>query len=180
MALNNPINSADLLREWGTFVSDVANSGIVWGTNNKPFSEMPTSTFGGTTSGPSVSITGDNIGQIETVIQAEPIVNSLIAETRLFTNVKNLRARLEIIGNVGGITFDQTRKAHMNTSYRTSPSINNTNIFTGQRITDAGLTQFFTNCRTAYTNARDNATTITIQICHASCHSSCHSSRGRR
>ena len=180
MALNNPINASDLLREWGTFVSDVANSGIVWGTNNKPFSEMPTSTFGGTTSGPSVSIDGDDIGPIETIIQAQPIVDSLIAETRLFTNVKNLRARLQVTGNQGSVTFDQTRKAHMNTSYRTSPSINNTNIFSGQRITDAGLTSFFTNCRTAYTTARDNVTTITTSICHASCHSNCHGSRGRR
>lgn len=180
MALNNPINSADLLREWTTFVSNVANSGIVWGTNNKPFSEMPTSTFGGTTGGRSVSITGNTLGRIETIIEAQPIVNSLIAETRLFTNIKNLRARLNVTGNRGSVTFDQTRKAHMNTSYRTSPSISNTNIFSGRRITDAGLTQFFTNCRTAYTNARNSATTITINICHASCHSSCHGSRGRR
>jgi len=185
--LTNPVNKQNIIDRFADYVVADANASISWGTNNKPFSEMPNSYFGGTTSGRSIGINGGSIGG--TVVTAATIRSVLETETYNYTNMKNLRARLNVTGGGGntgskptpGIVYDQTAKAHMATGYRSGiGAVNNSNVSTGNTITVGNLQTYFTNLRTAYRARRDDTTTVTIDVCHASCHSSCHGSRGRR
>ena len=45
MAISNPISGQGIVDRFETLVTDVANTGIVWGISNLPFTEMPTSNY---------------------------------------------------------------------------------------------------------------------------------------
>jgi hypothetical protein len=188
--LNNPITSQNIVNRFADFVTATANANIVWGTDALPFSQFNSSNFGGTISGTTVTATGSSIQQPGLPnITAANIVSALLAETQLYTNIRNLNAILNVTGGGGnngsysspGIIFNSTSVAYMNTSYRqTLNSVDISNVSSGNKITVSGLETFFTNMQTEYTNQRANTTTIQVDVCHASCHSSCHSSRSRR
>lgn len=187
--LTNPIRPQNLVNRFKDFVTTAANTGIVWGTNTKPFTEMPTATYQGTTSGTTASVTGANIGTAGGIITAATIRTALETETALYTNIKNQRAILFVTGAGGnngsrptpGIVFDQTRVAHLTTANRSAiGAVNNANVTAGQTVDDFSLEIYFTNLRTAYLAQRSAAVTTQINVCHASCHSSCHDSRSRR
>lgn len=189
VTLTNPVTPQNIVDRFADFVTSTANSSIVWGTNNKPFSEMPDSTFDGTTSGTTITATGNSIGVTGNTITASNIVNALLTETALYTNIRNLRALLNVTGGGGntgnygspGIIFDATNKANLNTSYRqTLNTVDVSNVSTGNIITLSNLETFFTNLQTEYSTQAANTQTIQVDVCHASCHSSCHSNRGRR
>jgi hypothetical protein len=202
MSLTNPVNNSNIVSRYADYVRDTANASIVWGTNNRP-SPYFTSTyigfepFGGTTSGRGLSISGSSIGT--TIIDASDIYNTLVSETRRFSNIRNLNARVNVTGagnTVGsgtrtdlgpvtgsepGIIFSQTAKAHLSTTYRQgdiNPS--NAGVSATSTIRTSSLESFFSNLRSAYNTYRTNTVTITANVCHSSCHSSCHASRGRR
>lgn len=185
--LTNPVNKQNIVDRFADFVVGTANSGISWGTNALPFPEMPTTYFGGTTSGKPIGISGNSIGG--TGITASNIRSVLESETYYYTNIRLLTARLNVTGDGGntgsrptaGIVFDQTAKAHLNGNYRSSiPTPNTANVVAGQVIRATNLETYFSNLRSSYNAVRDTAVTIQIDVCHASCHNSCHSSRGRR
>jgi len=188
--LDNPITPQNIVDRFKEFVTDTANSSIIWGTDNKPFSQMPDGTFGGTTLGTTITATGSYIGSSGGSILASNIINALLTETALYTNIRNLRALLNVTltyqgGGAypggGGIIYDQTQKAFLNTSYRqTLNSVNNSDVVSGNKITASGLETFFTNLQSEYSTQLSNTQTIQIDVCHASCHGNCHSSRGRR
>ena len=187
--LTDPILPQNIVDRFKDFVTDTANSTIVWGTNSKPFTDMPDETFAGTTAGTTITATGANIGTTGLPITAANIVSVLTSETALYTNIRNLRALLNVTGGGGntgsqgtpGIIYDQTQKANLNISYRqTLSSVSNSNVSSGQTISESNLETFFTNLRTEYASKRDVTQQIQVDICHASCHSSCHGSRGRR
>lgn len=187
--LTNPIRAQNIVDRFADFVVASGNSSIVWGTNALPFSEMPSSNFGGTTAGKPIGTTGSNITPSNNQITAATIYNRLVLETNSYTRIRRLRAILFVTGaggNIGsrptpGIIFDQTRKSNLNTSYlQNIGSPNNAGVVSGQAITTSNLESFFSNLRSAYESARDNTATIQVNVCHASCHSSCHASRGRR
>lgn len=185
--LTSPIGKQNIVDRFADYVAADANASITWGSNNEPFSEMDNATWGGTTSGRSIGITGASI--TGTVITASTIRSVLQAETAAYTNMRNLRARLNVTGGGGntgsrptpGIIYDQTAKAHLNTGYRQSlGTVANAGVTSGTTISTTNLETYFSNLRTEYRRLRDNTVTITVDVCHASCHSSCHGSRGRR
>ena len=61
MAITGDITKNSIVGRFEDLVTDVANASIVRGTNSKPFTEMPDSRYGGTTSGDSINISGISI-----------------------------------------------------------------------------------------------------------------------
>lgn len=181
-SLTNPVKPANIVDRFADYVRARANADIVWGTNALPFPQFPSSYFGGTTSGRALAISGDSIAKAGDVIKASDIYNVLVAETRRFTSIRNLRARRNITGNSSsGVNYDETRKAHLSTSYLQEVSnVHNRGVASGQVISSSNMESFFNELRNHYTNLSGNTLTVTVDVCHASCHSSCHSSRGRR
>lgn len=190
--LTNPIEEQNIVNRFADYVVATANAGISWGTNNKPFSEMPDSYFGGTTSGTSIAISGSNI--YNDPINATSIYNAFVSETNRYTRIRNMQAKLNVTGDGGnlplgprtpetpGILIDTTAVAHMSGGYQQnigSPS--NGGVAAGNQISVSNIQQLFTNLRNSYNSARGTTQTITIDVCHANCHSNCHSSgRSRR
>jgi hypothetical protein len=190
MSLTDPVNKQNVVNRFAEFVQTRANESIVWGTNNMP-KYFTTSTFGGTTAGKTVSITGSNLNTTE--INAANIYDVLRTETTNFSNIRNLRARINVTGAGGntplgperpanpGIIFDQTNKAHLSTAYlQAVQSPSNAGVESNNLIARSNLDGFITNLRSVYDSYRNNTITITVNVCHSSCHSSCHGSRGRR
>jgi hypothetical protein len=189
--LTNPVTPQNIVDRFKDFVTDTANSTIIWGTNNKPFSEMPDNTYAGTTSGVSINATGATIGTTGNTITAATIRSVLETETALYTNIRRQRALLNVIGvageaNIGsrpvaGIIFDNTQVAHLNTGNRSNlGAISSTNVESGDIINATNLENYFQRIATAYNNIRTTAITNQIDVCHASCHGNCHGSRSRR
>jgi hypothetical protein len=196
--LTNNINAQNIVDRFADYVRATANAGISWGTNAQPFTEFPTSYFGGTTAGKAIEITGTSIGGPTGTIVASTVYSVLRDEVNRYTRIRNLRARLNVTGSGGntgsrptpGIIYDQTAVAHMNSTYAQnvgSPTIPPLGPNQGGLITigtsagsGTGLEEQFDIFRAAYSSARGNTITITIDVCHASCHSSCHGARGRR
>ena len=195
--LTNPINAENIVNRFADYVPTTANTGIVWGTDNNPVHSDGTvvlddSVFGGTTSGRSIAVDGDDLGGSGAVITASSIYNTLVAETNAYTSIRSTQARLNVTSTGGepynngtrstpGIIYDQTNIAYLNTSYLQdigTPSDNGVN--STSLITDEGVEGLFSTLRTSYNAARGTTITITTDVCHASCHSSCHGSRGRR
>lgn len=185
--LTNPVNKQNIVDRFADYVTANANSSISWGSDAEPFAEMPDTTWGGTTAGQTIAITGAGIS--DTNITAASIRSLLETETARYTNIRNLRAVLNVTGTGGntgsrptaGIVYDQTAKAHLNSSYRAAiPAVNNAGVAAGNTVSTANLETYFSNLRSAYQSVQANTVTIQIDVCHASCHNSCHGSRGRR
>lgn len=189
--LTNPVASQNVVDRFADFVVASANTGIVWGTNALPTSGadivVPLSQFGGTTSGKTIGVNGSSIEAAP--ITASAIYTALLAETNNYTNIRQLRAILNVTGTggntgtrpVAGIIYDQTAKAYLATAYRqVIPSVDNAGVSTGNLIRATALETLFNNLRTAYTSAQNTVAVYQTNVCHASCHSSCHASRGRR
>jgi len=185
--LTNPIRTQNIVDRFADYVTATSATSIVWGTNAKPFAEMPDSTFGGTTSGRAIGINGGSIGS--GVITAANIYNTLVNETAAYTSIRNLRAILFVDGGGGntgsrttpGIIYDQTAVAYLNTSYLQSVGTpSNAGVASGNVASAGNLESFFNNLRTSYNTARSSTATVQVNVCHASCHSSCHGSRSRR
>ena len=187
MAITGNITKASIVNRFEDLVTDVANSSIVWGTNNKPFTEMPNDRYGGTTSGDSINITGTSI--TGDTITASTIRTVLETEAALYTNIRQQRAILFVTGGGGntgsrptaGTVFDTTNVAHLDTGNRAAlGSISSTGVTSGDTVEDTALETYMGNIATAYNAIRTTTITDQIDVCHASCHSSCHGSRGRR
>lgn len=187
--LTNPVNPQNIVDRFADYVVSTANAGIIWGTDNVPFSEMDVAYFGGTTSGKSIGISGTNIAAVGDTITASNIYNALVAESSAYTHIRNLQAILYVDGEGGntgsrptaGVVYDNTQVAYLNTGYLQSVgSPDAAGVSSGGTVTSSGLESLFTNLQTAYNSARSTTQTIQINVCHAACHSSCHGSRGRR
>jgi hypothetical protein len=190
--LDNPINPQNIVNRYSDFVTATANAGISWGNNAMPFAEMDVNQFGGDTGGRAIGITGNSIAEVGTVITATNIFDTLVNETALYTNIRNLRAILNVEGGGGntgsrpnaGVIYDGTAVAYLNTDYRQPPPTMGiplrSGVTAGEEINSANLETVFTDLRTNYNLMRANTQTIQTNVCHASCHSSCHGSRGRR
>ena len=188
VSLFNNIDAQNVVDRFADYVRASANSGIVWGTNSRPGTWIPTSVFGGTTAGKTIEINGNSIGGPTGLIVASTVRNVLIAETNRYTRIRNLRARLLRQGN-NAVIYDQTRVAHMSSAYQqtiSNPSIptngpNAGNLITiGSDSSNTGIEEYFARLRSAYNARRGTTITLTYYQCHSSCHSSCHGSRGRR
>lgn len=181
-----PQNLVDYYKE---FVVDVVNSNIAWATGAEPFSEFDETYLAGSTSGRSIGITGSSVGSAGNLVDASDIYDVLLAETKNYTVIRNLRAILVVDGGGGntgsrpnaGTIFDETRKAYMNSAYyQPDYFVGAGDITTGNVISASNLETFFNSLKTGYELTQANTVTIQVNVCHASCHSSCHGSRGRR
>lgn len=185
--LSGNINTQNIVDRFSDYVTSTSNSGIEWGTNNLPFPEFSSSTFGGTTAGRPISISGPNIDSSGSNITASNIYNTLVAETNQCTKIHHLRAILFVTGDGGntgsrptpGTVFDQTKVSYLtNTNSIGSP--NNGGVSTGNNVTVTSLENLFDNLRSSYNTKRSITNTVQVDVCHSSCHSSCHGSRSRR
>jgi len=206
MAIANPINAQRIVDRFKQLVTDVANSGIVWGTGALPTYPNPTNPtvpitvvaadqFGGTTAGQAIATTGAGITPANNRVTASNIVSALVAETNRYTRIRRLRAQLTVTGGGGnrpagpvrtsspGIVYDETNVAHLTSADGptiTAPNPATYNIQTGRVIDDDNLENYFTALKDAYAAIRETTVLKGSSVCHASCHNSCHGSRSRR
>ena len=179
--LSDPIRQQDIIDRFGDYVVVLANYGISWGIGDKPFPEMPDEYFGGTKAGKPTSLS--SAGSSGTLINAATIYNAVLSETFRYTNIRNMRAVLNVTGDIGGVVFDQTAKTHLNDSYiyGVNPAVLAAGqVYIANQITRAGLEDLFDRARTVYQAYEQGLVVVQIDVCHASCHSSCHNSRIRR
>jgi hypothetical protein len=200
--LTNPINKQNIVDRFADYVVATGNSGITWGTNARP-SEYFTTTylgfepFGGTTSGKGIETSAANITDAN--VTAATIYNVLVAETQRYSNIRNMRALINvtgagntfgtgtridagpIVGSNPGIIYDVTAKAYLSTAYRQATiSPANAGVAAAQVARSANLESFYNNLRTTYSTYGNTTATIQVNVCHSSCHTSCHANRGRR
>jgi hypothetical protein len=201
-SLNNPVNLQNIIDRFADYVVAAANSGIVWGFDNKPFPEMDGYYFGGFTNGKSISIQGQ--GYQGTKIYSN-IYEGVLLETFRYSNIRNMRALLYVTfsddpasegwgGNIkpppggydlalpydvpyppraGGYIFDQTAKAHLSTSF--TYSTDSGRLARGQISPGNRIT------RTGLEDLFDRARSLyydfqddTVEVTITVCHSSCH------
>lgn len=189
VSLTNPINAQNVVDRFADYVTTTVNTSITYGTNALPFSEAPTSWFGGTTSGVGIGVTGASVTPGGGIVTAQNIYNTLVAETATYTNIRNATLQLFVQGGGGntgsrpspGTVVNVTNKTHLATSYRqTLSTVADNGVITAGTITATGLEGFFQNLQDEWAAKRDTGVTLVHTVCHSSCHSSCHGSRGRR
>lgn len=199
--LTNPINKQNIVDRFADYVVATANAGISWGTNNTPpyfnTTYLGFEPFGGDTSGKAIETSGGSI--TDTNVTAATIYNVLVAETQRYSNIRNLRALVNvtgagntvgtgtridlgpIVGSNPGIVYDVTAKAYMSTAYRQATiSPANAGVASTRVAAAANLESFYNNLRTTYSTYGNTTVTIQVNVCHSSCHTSCHANRGRR
>jgi len=185
--LTGDVDKQNIVDRYEDFVTTTANTSIIWGTNALPFVEMSSAEFDGTTSGRAIAAVGTDLAGPD--LDPVSIVNVLVAESVLYTNIRKCQAILFVTGlggNTGtrpteGIVFDDTQVSHLATGYRQAITTGGGSEIQSEVDTSAsGLETFFTNLQTEYNTRRNTTQTIQTNVCHASCHSSCHGARGRR
>jgi hypothetical protein len=132
--LNNPIESQNLIDRFADFVTAVVNGSatnvpadnIIWAADTKPFADFDGNLLTGNLADPiTLSIGANNLGGSGAVINANTINRVLLGQLAIYTNVRKLRAILNVTGGGGntgsyantGVFSDQTGKAKMNNSY---------------------------------------------------------------
>jgi len=194
--LTNPINAQNIIDRFEDYVRATANSGITWfngpSTVSKPFPEFPDALLGPQT-GMARSISG--AGFPGTPIVAATIYNTLIAETNRYTQIRLVRAMLNIQPQSPSTnktreateSIDVTAVAHCVgfglqsiSSLGSYVILRDKLIIAGPKADRNSLEDFFFDLRAAYTVARNIPAPVSVNVCHSSCHSSCHGSRGRR
>jgi hypothetical protein len=193
--LTNPINKQNIVDRFADYVVASGNAGISWGTNNRPpyfnTTYLGFEPFGGTTGGKAIESSAANITDAN--VTAATIYNVLVAETQRYSNIRNLRALVNVTGAGGntpigpevpgapGIIYDVTAKAYLSTAYRQATiSPANAGVAAAQVARSANLESFYNNLRTTYSTYGNTTATIQVNVCHSSCHTSCHANRGRR
>jgi hypothetical protein len=190
--LTNNINAQNIVDRFSDYVVATANSGIVYGTNNWPFTDTYNLApfFGGTTAGRGIGIVGTDWSN--TTIFANALFNRLIAETYAYTNIRSTHWVLYVDGGGGnrgsrptpGAVVNVTGKSHLNTSYRTGVNYNGTTkngVISPELIKTSELESLFDRLRAIYTGIANSTIEIPyFHVCHASCHGNCHGSRTRR
>ena len=193
VSLTNNIRRANTRERWQDYVAAAARSGIAWGYNRKPFSQMSNSYFGGNYNSPpgASSYASDNtIGSSGGLITASTLRNGLIGATTNWTHLRLMRAR-RYYNSQGTyyLQYNSTQKAYQTTSVRVAiaaPSIpsNGPNagniIYIGSDGGNWGTEEYFSRLRNAYYDRANNPYNRYVYVCHYSCHYSCHGSRGRR
>ena len=182
--LTNPITKQNIVDRFADFVSNHNNGQIVWGTNNKPFSQMPNSEFSGSTSGRSIGITGASI--TGDTIDSSTMISVLEGEAYEYTRIRKMRARLLMQTSGTGeanprVDFNQTAVAYLASGRRVAlDGINQSTVEEDDLVSVTGIETYFTDLRREMNEKRDSTYNKDVTICHSSCHSNCHGSRGRR
>lgn len=182
--LTNPIRKQNIVDRFADFVVTHNNGQIVWGTDSKPFTEMPDSVYGGATSGRAVGITGTSIPG--STIDSSDLIATLEGEAFEYTKIRKQRARLLTQTSGTGeanprIDFDQTAVAYLIDSDRQAlDGINQSTVEEDDLVSITGLETYFSDLQREMNEKRDVVKAEDVTRCHSSCHSNCHGSRGRR
>lgn len=182
--LVNPISKQNIVDRFADYVSDYQNNQVVYGTDNLPFAQASTSTYGGTTAGRPLGITGASIPGVE--IDSSNLIATLEGECYEFTAIRKQRARLLMTTSGTGepnprVDFDNTEVAYLTTAERLAlDGINASDVEEGDIITATGMETYLADLQRELDEKRDIVVPYDVGICHSSCHSNCHGSRGRR
>jgi hypothetical protein len=194
VSLTNNVFNGNVVDRWEDYVADAARSGIVWGRNRKPFSQMPNSYFGGNYNSPpsrSAYSSDGMVGNRYTIIYASTTRNGLINATTNWTHLRLMRAR-RYYNSQGRwiLQYNATRKAYQTTGVRVSisapsiptygPTNNGWLITRGSDGSNTGMEEYLARLRSAYYTRQNQPYNRYVYVCHYSCHYSCHGSRGRR
>lgn len=180
--ISNPVSRQNVIDRFRDWLTNYVNSGIVWGTNNPPYTTVDvTGYFGGDTSGLADGLTTANFPS--SLVTASEVVNALETVAFNLTQMRNARFVLVLDGNVApaGVQYDQTQYSNMSTAYRGNLSIIRNRPFAGATLSSGNIEDYFYSLRQSFEAVRDSSVIyVENHYCHASCHSSCHGSRGRR
>jgi hypothetical protein len=193
IASGSIIDDQDVYNRVNSVISSYANSGIVYGTNNYHFSDMPAefkTAYEGTTSGIPLSNYGNFSGQI---IEARaggtnPIVDYIMVVGIVYCRIRKVAVKRIVTASNGKLPTDETRTgvSYMKDTYASyysngfpEPS-SGSNISSGNVIRASDLINFIDAVKNQYANLRDVVFEAEYSVCHNSCHQSCHGSRGRR
>jgi len=190
VSLTNNISRSNVRKRWQDYVAADAKASVSWGTNSKPFSEMPNDRFGGSTASlpSSTGYMSDNdLGSSGGTITASTVRTGMVTGATDWTHMRNMRARRYFDNNgTSELQIDSTAKAYQPTSgtYNARSSVSapgySSTVNSGRTISSSEMESYLSSVRTAYRNVRDSALTRDIDTCHYSCHYDCHTSRGRR
>lgn len=166
-------------------VRDLANSEIVWGTNNKPTDALA-SWFKGSTSGDSSYPSDSNVGYTGTTLTPTNLVTYLQAYTEIYASIR--RAKIVIYRTKTGYSnntkeeiYNQTRVANLSASYRAYVSPASTYLVErGYTVSLDNVYNYIDRLRYNYSVARENVQTLTNDVCHNSCHANGGGGRSRR
>lgn len=141
--LNSPVQAQNLIDRFQDFVTNTVNTSIVWAADNTPYSQFDGSQLSGSINTlVTIGVTGNNLGGSGAKINADTINRVLLGELALYTNVRYLRAILNVTGGGGntgsygspGYVFDQTSKAILNNNYL--QAFGSSNTLTNIAVTD--------------------------------------------
>ena len=182
--LTKPSRKQNLVDRFADFVAKHNHNQIVWGTNSKPFSQMPNSEFTGTTAGRSIGITGASI--TGDTIDSSNMISALEGEAYQYTRIRKMRARLLMQTSGTGeanprVDFNQTKVAYLASARRlTLDGINASTVEPDDLVSVTGVETYLSDLQREMNEKRDTTYNKDVTICHSSCHSNCHGSRGRR
>ena len=203
VTLTNPITPSNIKDRFGEVFIDTINATIVWGTDNKPFTEMPDSNYGGPVSGKTYTtegISASNFGTAGNTITASGLTakggSGILPSIVIFMSaIQQQRAILNVTGSGGntgsrptaGVIFDQTQIAHLDDNHKeTGWTLNagyglsgtTANRGNPDSLVSAGLSISATNLETYFTNLKnvyDDLNVVSTDQVDV-CHASCHSS----
>lgn len=192
-----PVRRLTIVQRTIEQINGVARTGIVWGTNAKPFPEAEDSWFSGRNDWGgldpnAVDSTYGSLGRIE----ADGLTESIRQIIQYYTRIRNMRCVRKVTGSGGNrpaagspytstsSNVDQTKIAFTTEEQPTVIS-NYFDIQANSVISRGNLNNFILGMSQTYQILRPNIAgsdgeTYYKEVCHVSCHSSCHGSRGRR
>jgi len=191
-----PIRRLTIVQRTIEQINGVARTGIVWGTNIKPFPEAEDGWFAHRTDwgGLDPVEVNNNFGALGT-IEADSLTEGIRLIIQYYTRIRNIRCVRKVTGGGGNrpagpytattSNVDLTRIANTADGIQATVINNYFDIQSNNIISRGNLNNFILNMSTVYQTLRpnilgDDGTTYYKEVCHVSCHSNCHSSRGRR
>jgi hypothetical protein len=162
------ITKADVIAQFKTFVTDVANSGIVWNASSHP--AVNAGAFTNTLRTPPTS------GELPTMIAANTLRTIFRDYSYNASSVRKVRAYSSGCWDSGTQVSNLT--SAYNSNYAQFDAAGSGTIITGNQIKAADWNTYMSELQAAYNVARNTSTTFAT--CHCSCHGNCHGSRGRR
>lgn len=198
-ALENPgpVRRLTIIQRTVEQINGVARTGIIWGTNAKPFPEAEDGWFEGRTDwgGADPTVLNNSLGALGT-IEADGLTEYIRQVIEYYTRIRNMRCVRKVTGGGGNrpapgspytstsANYDQTKIAFTRDPQATTIS-NYFDIQSNNVISRGNLNNFILGMSQTYQVLRPNISggdgeTYYKEVCHVSCHNNCHNSRGRR
>ena len=160
------------------------NSGIVWHTDNNPFTPSITNNYGAAGVSPlggdaSGYANGGMAGDIsDTNVTASTITTNFRVYATLLSRIRNVRLLkwFQIQGDIRAqLDYDTTNITNLGDNWKADMSTI-TGPASGNIVDASDLDDFVSALSTAINNNRTNLLTFEEYYCHSNCHGSCHGS----